>query len=487
MSSIRAHEVGFAYDASSSLFEHVSFHLTSGWIGLVGANGAGKTTLLRLISGELQPTAGHLEREPRDARVVVCEQRVELASDELTSFAWASDGLARRLHGRLRLKADQLDRWPTLSPGERKRWQLGAALWSEPEVLLLDEPTNHLDAEGRRLLVEALQTFSGVGVVVSHDRTLLDALTRSTLRVHGGTAQAWPGSFSTARALWTNEAQQLRESQLETKRALKKEQRRLDDKRRTLESSSRQRNTGVRMKNKYDSDARTLMSGGLAEFAEKSHAANLRRTARRAEALSDELAAIVVRDDAGQRLFIDWEPCPRSVVLTLDADSLKHAPGATQLALGRDEHVWVRGRNGAGKTTLLNRARELCTLPDERVLWLPQELSLEETVQDLEAVKALPADERGRVFQLVHALGVEPDRLLATRAPSPGEGRKLRLAFGLSQQAWLTVLDEPTNHLDLPAIERLQTALAAYPGALLLVTHDEALGEAVTAKQLLLG
>jgi ATPase subunit of ABC transporter with duplicated ATPase domains len=149
--------------------------------------------------------------------------------------------------------------------------------------------------------------------------------------------------------------------------------------------------------------------------------------------------------------------------------------------------VWLRGRNGAGKTTLLNRARELCTLPPERVLWLPQELTLEDTREDLAAVKALPPEERGRVFQLVHALGVEPEKLLATRAPSPGEGRKLRLASGLAQQAWLTVLDEPTNHLDLPAIERLQAALAAYPGALMLVTHDEALGEAVSSRQLLLG
>lgn len=487
MSSIRAHEVGFAYDASSSLFEDVSFHLTSGWTGLVGANGAGKTTLLRLITGELQPAAGQLKREPKDARVVVCEQRVELASDALTSFAWAGDGLARRLHGRLRLEPTQLDRWPTLSPGERKRWQLGAALWSEPDVLLLDEPTNHLDADGRRLLVDTLGGFGGVGVVVSHDRALLDALTQATLRVHGGTARLWNAPFTQAHAAWSLEARQLRDAQLETRRALQKERRRLDDKRRTLEASSRQRNTGERMRSRYDSDARTLMSGGRAEMAEKMHAASLRRTARKADALSDELAAIVVRDDPGQQLFIDWEPCPRSVVLTLDEPALQHANDVTQLALGRDEHVWVRGRNGAGKTTLLHRVREASTLPPERVLWLPQELSLDETLEDLEAVKRLPPDERGRVFQLVHALGVEPERLLATRAPSPGEGRKLRLAAGLAQQAWLTVLDEPTNHLDLPAIERLQAALTAYPGALLLVTHDEALGEAVTSKQLLLG
>ena len=79
-----------------------------------------------------------------------------------------------------------LERWSTLSPGERKRWQIGAALAREPDVLLLDEPTNHLDAEAREWLVSALRRFRGVGVLVSHDRELLEALTTSTLRVHAG-------------------------------------------------------------------------------------------------------------------------------------------------------------------------------------------------------------------------------------------------------------------------------------------------------------
>ena len=117
---------------------------------------------------------------------------------------------------------------------------------------------------------------------------------------------------------------------------------------------------------------------------------------------------------------------------------------------------------------------------------LPQELTQLEMKADLQALASLEKEARGRVLQLVHALGVEPEQLLRTASPSPGEARKLRLALGVGRDAWLIVLDEPTNHLDLPAIERLEAALRDFPGALLLVTHDARLGAAVTSRQLTL-
>jgi len=98
-------------------------------------------------------------------------------------------------------------------------------------------------------------------------------------------------------------------------------------------------------------------------------------------------------------------------------------------------------------------------------------------------VARLDPAERGRVLGTLATLGVDPERLLVTDAPSPGEARKLALARFLSGMASVLVLDEPTNHLDLPSIERLEAALRDWPGALLLVTHDDALADAVTSSR----
>ena len=478
--SLRAQRVSFSY-ADRLLLDDVTFQLGRGWTGLVGANGAGKTTLLRLLLGELRPTEGQLEFQPQGARVRWCPQPVEVQDDDVGAFAWANDRLARQLHGRLRFAPETLERWPTLSPGERKRWQLSTALWSEPEVLLLDEPGNHLDQEGLAILREALAEFGGVGLIVSHDRALLDEVTRATLRLDEGTARLWQHPFSAARALWTAEETRARDSQRETQRRLQAQERKLDAHRRTLAASERSRSAGARMKNKHDSDARALGADFRAQMAEMSHSAAARRVERQVDNVRTALGQIEIRDEAGQAVFLRTEPCPHATVVQFDGEVRGKR---VVLQVGRDEHVWLGGRNGSGKTTLLREVLADCRVPEAKRLVLPQELTVADARGDLLVLRELDTEARGRVLQLVHALGVEPDHLLRTERPSPGEARKLRLALGLARPCWLAVLDEPTNHLDLPAIERLETALSGFAGALLLVTHDGRLGPAVTNRRL---
>jgi ATPase subunit of ABC transporter with duplicated ATPase domains len=151
-----------------------------------------------------------------------------------------------------------------------------------------------------------------------------------------------------------------------------------------------------------------------------------------------------------------------------------------RITLHREDRVRVRGANGAGKSTLLAALLHATRIPLERLLYLPQELDHAATQRLVGQVRDLPGEERGRVLSVVAALGVDPGALLASRRPSPGEARKLAMALGLGLHVWALVLDEPTNHLDLPSIERLEAAFEAYPGALVIVSHDDALAERCT-------
>ncbi len=482
MPSVRAQGVAFAHTDAAPLFSDVDFQLPTGWTGLVGANGTGKSTLLRLLAGELVPSEGTLQSDPRQPLLRLCPQRVEGLSPDIEAFAEAQDGLSRRLIGQLHLNPWELPRWPTLSPGERKRWQVGAALAAEPDVLLLDEPTNHLDAQARVWLVSALKRFRGVGVLVSHERGLLDELTQHTLRVHGGSARLWTGGYSQARAEWEAEAQGVLRAREQAKAAHKKVEQQLAQARRDQEAANRARSG--RHLDKHDSDSRTLGAKTLVAWAEAGLGRKVGILRREAARTGEALDSVQVDKTLGRSLFVDYARAPKPWLFVLEAPVLE-AGGVpllqdVHLSVGREERIWLRGPNGAGKTTLVSALLASARVPPERVLYLPQDLEAGAETAALARVRALPETERGRVLSLVAALGVDPQQLLASEQPSPGEARKLLLALGLGEHAWALVLDEPTNHLDLPSIERLEEALQGYPGTLLLVSHDEAFARGCT-------
>jgi ATPase subunit of ABC transporter with duplicated ATPase domains len=482
MQSVEVEDLSFAFSDARTLFSGVSFGLSRGFVGLVGANGAGKTTLARLIAGELEPSTGQVRFRGEDPLVVVCAQGVDELPRDVLDLA-EERGPRRRWIGLLGLDPQALSHWDALSPGERKRWQLAAALSQDPDVLIVDEPTNHLDAEARQFVVDALSQHRGVGILISHDRELLDTLTHHTLRVAGGGVRAYAGSYSSAREQW--ESDEKRDGELHEARVKTRDQarQRLERERRKLAAARRNLSSRTRMKDAQDRDGRSMAAKFRTEKAEATLGRAVRIQRGELERAEAAVGEIVIDKTLGRSVFVDYQPSPKSRVLSLVRDSIQVGErvllGRVHLSLERNEKVRLAGANGTGKTTLVNALLETVR-PEDRICHLPQELTSEECRALRRRVDELPPRERGRLLSLLVALGVDPEHLLASPDPSPGEARKLAISFGLADHAHALVLDEPTNHLDLPSIERLERALAEYPGALLLVSHDSRFAERTT-------
>ncbi|HEX6286918.1 MAG TPA: ATP-binding cassette domain-containing protein, partial [Acidimicrobiia bacterium] len=215
---------------------------------------------------------------------------------------------------------------------------------------------------------------------------------------------------------------------------------------------------------------------------EKAAGRTLRTATRASQRAAESVAGTTMPKTVGGEIRFDFEPAPRRL-LASHLGPLT-AGGTTiidhvDIGVERADRIWLRGRNGVGKTTLLRALVADADLPVDKLLYLEQEMTPEQVAEVMRETATLEPKQRGEVLALVALLGVDPRVLLASRSPSPGEARKLAMALGLGRGSWLVALDEPTNHLDLPSIERLQAALASYPGALIVVSHDDEFARAL--------
>jgi len=470
--------VSFAFPGSAEpLLAGLSARFGAGWTGIVGANGCGKTTLLRLAAGELDPSGGRIER-PAGALYVV--QRTDAPPAGMAEFFESSDAEAWQARVDLGVEDDWETRWDTLSHGERKRLQIAVALWRAPGLLALDEPTNHLDRDARGTLLAALRRYRGTGLLVSHDRELLDELCSQCLFVIPPSATMRPGGVTQGMEQDRREQTAARAADDSAKHAAERlraaaQERREEGERMAAKTKQKTKNAKA---NKWDHDGKAERNlaklTGKDAWAGKQSAA----LAKRAAKAQASRAAFHVRKEFATGFWLeDADVSRRDFVLRVPAGELPLGPGRVlvhpDLEIAPTGRVALVGPNGLGKSTLLRALAPRFNVPAERLTSVPQEISAEESAAILAEAKKLPDDRLGEVMTRFSRLGSRPGRLLESAQPSPGEVRKLLLALGIARGPHLIVMDEPTNHLDLPGILCLEDALAAAPCAMLLVSHDE--------------
>ncbi|MGV9566988.1 ABC-F family ATP-binding cassette domain-containing protein [Streptomyces sp. NPDC003480] len=500
--------LSFSWPDGTSVFDDLQLTIGSGRTGLVGVNGAGKSTLLKLIAGELVPSggtvrvAGEVGCLPQnvtldtalrvDEALGIAAKRAALHAIEAGDVAeehftavgddWDVEERAEALLGELGLGHIGLDRTiGEVSGGESVLLRLAALLLRRPEVLLLDEPTNNLDLYARRRLYAAVEAWSGVMVVVSHDRELLD-LVDQIADLRSGEIVWFGGTFSAYEEALAIEQEAAERMVRVAEADFRKQKRELADAQVKL---ARRKRYGQRM---WDSKREPKIVMGARKRAAQESAGKHRilhedRLAEARERLDE--AAGAVRDDDEIRVDLPYTAVPpgRSVLTLRDLELTYGARVAGSLDLHGPERIALIGRNGAGKTTLLRTiAGELEPMSGEvrahvPLRFLPQRLDVLDdgltVAQNVARFAPGATDNRIRA-RLARFLfrGARADQPAGTL--SGGERFRAALAaLMLAEPApQLLMLDEPTNNLDMASVRQLTTALESYEGALIVAGHD---------------
>ena len=487
------------------LFDGVSLTLQPrDRVALSGSNGAGKTTLLRVLAGEVALDGGELSRG-KGVAIALHDQRPPAASNQsLDDYVLSGVGHLLEVEATLQsLESEMgtnhssqlLERYArvqqelesaggygwregpraylrslgfsqadlarplrSFSGGELTRASLARALGSNPDVLLLDEPTNHLDLDRIEWLEQALPGLDAAIVLVAHDRWFLEATTTSVLELAGGRATYFAGPWHA----WRKE-KAARES------------------------------FGARSEEGRQAELARL-ERFVARFRYGTRARQAQAKIKKIDRLNLDAPAAGAQPPVTRTDFAFPAParCARTVVeaedLVLSVGERELLSGAA-LALERGEKVALVGANGSGKTTLVEALLGMGEPSSgetrigygvEFAYFAQHDIELDERLSVIDTLMARSTMGRADARKLLGHFGFtggEQEKIVPML--SGGERRRLMLCAVVAQGANWLVLDEPTNHLDLDGREALELALAAFPGAVLLVSHDRALLDAV--------
>ncbi|MFF8841302.1 ABC-F family ATP-binding cassette domain-containing protein [Streptomyces sp. NPDC015127] len=512
----------FAWPDGTEVFDDFQLAVGPGRTGLIGLNGSGKSTLLKLIAGDLTPAsgtvrvAGEIGYLPQNlvlttglrvdevlgiAATRAALHAIEGGDPSEEHFAavgddWDVEERARAALDQLGLGHIGLDRTiGELSGGEGVLLRLASLLLARPDVLLLDEPTNNLDLYARRRLYDAVTAWSGVMVVVSHDRELLERVDQIADLRDGEVS--WYGGNFTAYEQTLAVEQEAAERMVRVAEAdVQRQKRELAEAQMKL---ARRKRYGQKM---WDSKREPKIVMGARKRAAQESAGKHRimHTERLAEARErlDE-AVEAVRDDDEIRIELPYTTVhPGREVLRLSGLRLRHGgeiPG--ELEVRGPERIALVGRNGAGKTTLLRTiAGELAPVAGEAVAqvplrFLPQRLDLlDDDLSVVENVARFAPGATNNAIRAKLARFLFRGALADQPAGTLSGGERFRAALAallLAEPApQLLMLDEPTNNLDMASVRRLTAALESYEGALIVAGHDVSFLESIGATRRLL-
>ena len=502
-----ATDLHFAWPDGTPVFDGLTFAVGPGRSGLVGRNGTGKSTLLRLIAGHLVPqqgsvhcggSLGYLPQDLtlrvgsrvdevlgiagiRQALHAVDSGDIDEAAFETVGDNWDVEERAAALLGRLGLDIGLDRRIGEVSGGEAVLLGLAAELLRQPDVLLLDEPTNNLDRAARARLGEAIASFRGSLLVVSHDAELLERVDQiGDLRV--GSIQWYGGGLSAYQ-------EALEVEQEAAERAVRNAEADVRRQKRELAAAhiklDRRKRYGQKM---WDTKREPkVVMGERKRQAQVSAGKHRMMHEERLTTARDELAEAerAVHDDAVIRVDLPDTQVPAGRVVLRLEDLVLRNGARGDLEVRGPARIALVGPNGSGKSTLLHTIMgDLEPAAGRSDLFVPARLLpqridiLDDTlsVVDNLARFAPAADNNTRRAQLARFLfrGRAADQPAATL--SGGERFRAALASLLLAEPapQLLMLDEPTNNLDLASVNQLVSALQNHRGALLVASHDEA-------------
>ncbi len=520
--------VSLTWADGTAALSDVSGSFSTGRTGLVGRNGSGKSTLLRLIAGDLSPSAGHITRTSDAAylpqRLTLDVERpvadllgvgdtlralraiesgdVDPRHFDAVGSDWDVEARAHVALAEAGLAPDMLDRSVgQLSGGEAVLTAIAGIRLRGAAITLLDEPTNNLDREARARLHDMVRSWRGALVVVSHDTALLE-LMDDTAELYANELSVFGGPYSEWRAWLDAEQDAARDAERAAKQSLKREKRQRIEAETTI---SRRKAMGD--KAFVEKRVPKIVANGRRMAAEVS-AGKLRGEKAEREASAREAldaAGRRVRDDASMKIDLPDPGVPAGRRIATLGD------GSRSWIIQGPERVALIGPNGAGKTTLLERLLEPTVKPagwngdsdpseaasvrsnppvshlalhTARVGYLPQRVDgLDESASVLDNVAAAApqvgiVELRNRLARFL-IRGAAVERPVATLSG----GERFRVALARLMLAdpppQLLVFDEPTNNLDLDTVDQLVDAIAAYRGAVLVVSHDDAFLERI--------